>query len=492
MDLVNLDTIYVSLVNHDLRYDISALIKSFYNNVNIIFLEEQALKENQSLFIESILMQNKAITRMLKNGQVVEEFEDNIDTIDIKVDDRDKIEKMGIKKSLFSLLSKVTNTKVPWGVLTGIRPTKIVHNLLDNSFDDETIENILTREYKLNIDKAILIIDIAKRERKFIYPLDEDKYSIYISIPFCPTRCLYCSFPSNDIEKTSNLVDEYTEKLIYEMKKVSEIMINKTLDTVYIGGGTPTAIPAKNLEKIIQSVYYYFGTKMREFTVEAGRPDTINLEILQMLKNNNINRISINPQTMNLETLKTIGRDHTPEEIIESFNLAKQIGFDSINMDLIVGLPGEDKTSVEKTMKYIKELRPENLTVHTMAVKRASKLREEIDKYSLTEQNPVEEMLDITRSYAKELGMNPYYMYRQKQILGNFENVGYSIPGKECIYNMLIMEEKQTIVALGAGAITKVYFPSEDRLERVPNVKDLRVYIDRVDDMIEKKKKYFQ
>ncbi|AFS78738.1 oxygen-independent coproporphyrinogen-III oxidase 2 [Gottschalkia acidurici 9a] len=482
--------IYVYLQGHDFKYDISALIKVFYTDSEIIFIEEKALVDNQGLLIESILNSddNTAFSSLSKDGQVVAESIKDINKIDIKDNDTKKIIKAATKQSIFEVLHKTNDIKVPWGVLTGIRPTKIVHSLLDNKIDEDTIRYILVNEYRVDLEKANLIINIAITERKFIYPLDERKYSLYISIPFCPTRCLYCSFPSNAIDKSSDLVNIYTEKLMHEIEKVFEIMQDKIIDTVYIGGGTPTAIPVKNLDNIIKKVYSVFGSNLREFTVEAGRPDTITLEMLEMLKSNNIKRISINPQTMNQDTLRTIGREHKSQEILDSFRLAKQLGFNIINMDLIVGLPGEDKTHIENTMRYIEELKPENLTVHTMAVKRTSRLKEDIDKYSLTSQNSIEEMLNVTKHYAEKMGMKPYYMYRQKQILGNFENVGYSTDGNECIYNMLIMEEKQTIIAVGAGGVSKVYFPQEDRLERIPNVKDLREYINRVDEMIEKRK----
>ena len=417
---------------------------------------------------------NETITKISKDGKLLSQSISYIKDIDIDCDDEKRILKLAVKQSILSAASQVNDMKMPWGVLTGIRPTKIVHELIDKGIKSNRILEVLTQGYMLRDEKASLITGIAIRERDYIYPLDGDKYSLYISIPFCPTRCLYCSFPSNDIAKSRDFVDIYVEKLIFEMIEMSKVMKDKILDTVYIGGGTPTAIPVSKLDKIIKTVYEYFGKDMREFTVEAGRPDTIDLEMLTMLKNNDIKRISINPQTMNEETLKTIGRNHTVKDIVESFNMARSLGFESINMDLIVGLPGEDVMHVENTMKYISELKPENLTVHTMALKRTSELKKYIDEYHLIDQLNLEGMLNVTKQYAEKMNLIPYYMYRQKQILGNFENIGYSLKGYECIYNMLIMEEKQTIIAVGAGATSKIYSPQTGKVERVPNLKDLR------------------
>lgn len=482
------EKIYVLLIGHDFEYDLRALLKASYLDKEIVFINEKALAKNQSLLIESILNEKQAVTKILRDGQVLIESTLEIKEIDIEVNDEKRILKLAVKQSVLKSLLKISDTKMPWGVLTGIRPTKIVHELLDKKIKKEKILDILKNQYKLNDEKASLITDIALGERKHIYPIDKDKFSIYISIPFCPSRCLYCSFPSNDIVNFREFVDLYTEKLLIELIEMLKVMKGKVLDTVYIGGGTPTALPLTNLEKIIESVYEYFGKNMREFTVEAGRPDTIDLEMLKMLKRQDIKRISINPQSMNDDTLKKIGREHTVKDIVKAFNMAKELDFESINMDIIVGLPGEDENHIIKTMEYIKELNPENLTVHTMSLKRTSRLCKEMDEYDLTNQLKLENMLNITKSYSKDLGYKPYYMYRQKQILGNFENIGYSKEGFDCIYNMLIMEEKQTIVAIGAGGASKIYFPDTGKVKRVANLKDLREYINRVDEMVERKR----
>ncbi|WP_406244144.1 coproporphyrinogen dehydrogenase HemZ [Tissierella carlieri] len=379
---------------------------------------------------------------------------------------------------------------MPWGVLTGIRPVKIVHDLLDKDINENEIIRVLAEEYKLSFDKAKLILDIGRKQREYIYPLNKDRYSLYVSIPFCPTRCLYCSFPALPIGRYENHIKEYTLKVIYEIEQISEMMKGKKINTVYIGGGTPTAIPLMELEKIIQAIYYRFGEKnIKEFTVEAGRPDTITKEYLTMLYKNEVGRISINPQTMNDDTLKLIGRQHKSKDIIETFNLAKEIGFDIINMDLIVGLPGEEIKHIKKTLEEIQKLDPENLTIHTLSVKRGSKFKATIDQYPLQSQNILSAMLNETREYTKDMGLEPYYLYRQKQILGNFENIGYCKAKMECIYNIAMMEEKETIMAAGMGSVSKIFFPEENRIERVPNFKDLKEYLERSSELIERKKK---
>lgn len=490
--------IYVNLKGHDFNYEVFELLRLFLNGEEIKFIEDEALVTDQSFLIESILWNDgykQSVKAILRRGEdrINTSMIEDVTSIDIKETDKIKLTKLGIKQTIFEVMSAYSERKAPWGVLTGIRPTKIAHDLIDKGFTHDIIRDILLKEYKLNIDKAELILKVAKTEREYIYPLDENKFSLYVSIPFCPTRCLYCSFPSNSLKTCNHSTVEYVEKLIYEIHKVGELLQDKVIDTVYIGGGTPTAISPQSLSSIIKSVYETFGKdNINEFTVEAGRPDTITKEMLLMLKDNDIKRISINPQTMNLKTLKLIGRDHSPDDIIEKYNMAKEVGFNSINMDIIVGLPEEGINEVKHTMEEILKLSPDNLTVHTMAVKKASRLVETIEDHHLAKQKEIEDMLNLVKSYTQKLNMHPYYMYRQKQILGNFENVGYSTIGKECIYNMLIMEEKQTIIAVGAGGISKMFYPKEDRIERVPNVKNLSDYITRTEDMILRKKKYLK
>lgn len=484
--------IYVRLIGHNFQYEVYELIKVFYFGEEIIFLEDLN-QYNEGLLILSRLIETneglKASTEIYKDNSLVsKEFIIDIDRIDVDKSSTNKKIRIGIKQSIYDALNNLSNIKAPWGILTGVRPVKIVHNLLDENKSQDEIIHTLTSEYRLDLDKAKLIMDIGKKQREYLYPLDEDNFSIYISIPFCPTRCLYCSFPSLNINSYIHWVEEYVDRLIYEMERIKDLMGKRNVSTVYIGGGTPSAIPNKQLDRIIKAVYKNFDKEsIEEFTVEAGRPDTIDGELLKMLNENQIDRISINPQTMNDNTLKIIGRKHSSKDIINTYYQARQIGFDVINMDLIVGLPSEGIEEIKNTLDSIRELKPENLTVHTLAVKRGSKFINAMDKYKVADQNTIEAMIEQTQIFANEMELFPYYLYRQKQMMGNFENVGYAMEGKECIYNIKMMEEKETVIGLGMGAVSKIYFPKEDRIERIPNVKSLEEYLKRVDEMVNRK-----
>jgi len=399
--------------------------------------------------------------------------------------------KRQIKRHVYLALVKCTGRELPWGMLTGIRPAKIARELLEEGKKKEEILNTLTRFYMLSEDKAKLAYDVALTESKIISRTGRDMISVYIGIPFCPSRCLYCSFTSNPIGKCSHLVGKYLDALKFEIDGIQKIIEKNAykIQSLYIGGGTPTSIDTDSLAGLLEHINKTFDmTSVEEYTLEAGRPDSIDREKLEAAKNYGINRISINPQTMNNRTLEIIGRSHTAEDIIEAFGLAREVGFDNINMDIIVGLPGENLSMFENTLTEIGKLNPENLTVHTMAIKRASRLNEHRSEYNLISGQEAEQMVNVAREFANSMGMHPYYLYRQKNILGNLENIGYCKPGFESIYNIQIMEEKQTIIALGAGAVTKVVYPLDNRIERAFNVKNIEEYISRLDEMIERKK----
>lgn len=396
-----------------------------------------------------------------------------------------------IKRLLYGLLRELTGKDLPWGTLTGIRPTKIaMTKLLEGKTEDE-IRTYMKDTYLTGDDKIDLSIEIARREKQLLSAIDyEHGYSLYVGIPFCPTTCLYCSFTSFPIASWQKRMDEYLDALFQEMDYVARTMQGRTLDTVYFGGGTPTSLSAEHLEAVMKKLKGTFDfTSVKEFTVEAGRPDSITEEKLAVLLKYGVTRISINPQTMKQETLDLIGRRHTVEMVKEKFLLARKMGFDNINMDLIIGLPEETLEDVQNTMEDIKGLNPDSITVHSLAIKRAARLNMFKERYGDLKITNTQEMIDLTAAYARNMGQEPYYLYRQKNMAGNFENVGYSRPGKACIYNILIMEEKQTIVACGAGTTTKVVFPSENRLERAENVKDVEQYISRVGEMMERKEK---
>ena len=396
-----------------------------------------------------------------------------------------------LKRLLYHVLEERTGHGLPWGALTGIRPTKIAMSRLEQGWDEDSIRRFMMEQYLTSREKADLSIEIAKREREILKDIDYvNGYSLYVGIPFCPTTCLYCSFTSYPIGKWEKRMEEYLGALFREMEYTANRMKGRVLDTVYFGGGTPTSLSAKHLDQVLCRVEELFDlSHVKEFTVEAGRPDSITREKFQVLKNHGVTRISINPQTMKQETLDLIGRRHTVEQVKEAFFMAREMGFDNINMDLIVGLPEEDIEDVRRTMEEIASLGPDNVTVHSLAIKRAARLNMFKEQYENLKIVNTQETIDLTARCCREMGLEPYYLYRQKNMAGNFENVGYAKPGKAGIYNILIMEEKQTIVGLGAGTTTKAAFPAENRIERVENVKEVEQYIGRIEEMIGRKEK---
>jgi len=487
----------VILKGHNFEYEVGELLKAFgildfsfvlkdfgdvdnYNHHSFLINE---LKGNDTKYIVR--------TKIIEDGSIVgsKQAEYNLNYIKGNIEKRKEIKRL-IKLNIYDTLVKADYESLPWGILTGIRPAKIVHEMLDRNFTIDDIKDILKTRYRLSDDKIQLVMGIAMREREYIYPIKKDLISLYISIPFCPTRCIYCSFPSNPIKSKGNKVDDYLNSLHKEIVETGKLIrdLGKKVENIYIGGGTPTTLSSEQLRYLIAKIFDSFDTtQLKEFTVEAGRPDTIDEDKLIVLKNNGVDRISINPQTMNKNTLKTIGRIHTVEDIERTYYKAREIGFRTINMDIIIGLPNEGINEINHTLEKIEKLSPENLTVHTLAIKKSSELKQSIDEYRIKE-DLVVDMLKLARRYSEKMGLFPYYMYRQKYMVGNLENTGYCKVGHECIYNMQIMEEKQTIIALGAGGVSKIVYPRENRLERVPNVKNVDEYINRVDEMIDRKK----
>ena len=459
------------------QYDIHSLYKAFYpeEDVRIIVGEKGSVPEKETDISP----------------------DDEISFIDVY---RDKNE---LKRSIYKDLSAKTGKLLPWGDLTGIRPTRIAMNLIDEGMSDKEICDYMRDTYLVSEEKINLAIDIARREKRILSEIDyENGYSLYIGIPFCPTTCLYCSFTSYPIGAFKGMVDDYITCLEKEIDYVAEAFAGKTLDTVYIGGGTPTTLLPDQIRRLID----YLRDKLdmshvKEFTVESGRPDSITRDKLIAMKEMDVTRISVNPQTMSDETLKLIGRQHTVSQLIDSFKMAREEGFDNINMDIILGLPGETEKDVQHTIDEIVKLAPDDLTVHSLAIKRGSRLFETIREKELKGELKVSlqysmsntgEMMDIARKGAKALGLEPYYLYRQKNISGNFENTGYAKEGKAGIYNILINEEVQSIVALGAGTVTKRVFGEGGRIERCDNVKDVKLYMDNIDDMIRRKRELFE
>lgn len=398
-----------------------------------------------------------------------------------------------IKKVIFKALRDITGDEYPWGTLVGIRPSKIALKHLREGKSEEEVKEIFFEKHITLEEKAQLCIDVAEFEDKYVNK-DPKNIAIYVGMAFCPTRCLYCSFAANPIGGNKKLVNPYLEALTYEIEEIKKYVDEKGLriESVYFGGGTPTAVNDEEFENLMNKIYNSFveNRELKEFTVECGRPDSITLNKLQTMKKYDVTRISINPQTMNDETLKLIGRGHTSQDVIDKFKMARELGFEDINMDMIIGLPGEGLQEAKITAREIKKLSPDSLTIHGLSLKRGSIMYENFilkKGLGLKSQEEIMKMYEESKNLAKELELTPYYMYRQKNMVGNMENLGYSKKGKECIYNIQMIEDKQTIIALGADAVTKVVFLENDRIERFGNVKDIKEYVNRIKEMVDGK-----
>lgn len=555
--------ITVQLNEPNFEYDIHSLVKAFYpqHDVLVKAMPREEFPESVFHLVVNYDRKNHMIDfKFFEHNQKETQEEDDVakeetvaqdhenramkekialdGSVQVDFEDRKKT-KNELKQQLYYLLTVYAGKTLPWGTLTGIRPTKIPMELLEEGKSEDEIRSYMKETYLASDEKIDLSLSVAKRELELLSRIDyENGYSLYVGIPFCPSTCLYCSFTSYPLAKWANRMDEYLDALEKEIAFTAEACKHKVLNSVYIGGGTPTTLSAEQMDRLLTMIGSYFGiadeqgrmiyadehvneidvidevqnpmdgagtenaltdadskmekarkqTQLLEFTVEAGRPDSITREKLEVIHRHNISRISINPQTMKEETLRLIGRQHTVQQTIDSFKLAREVGFDNINMDLIVGLPEETIEDVRETMRQLEELDPDNITVHSLAIKRAARLRMQKVQYENLHIENTAQTIDLTAECCHEMGLEPYYLYRQKNMAGNFENVGYAKPGKAGVYNILIMEEKQTIMALGAGATTKVVFEDGKRIERVGNVKDIINYLDRVDEMVERKR----
>ena len=547
--------ITVQLSEPNFEYDIHSLVKAFYPQYDVLVkaMPREEFPESVFHLVVTYDRENHRIDfKFFEREQKELQEDDNVAETETVAQDhgKDAIEekmtlsgsvpvdfadrkktKNELKQKLYCLLTQYAGKTLPWGTLTGIRPTKIPMELLEEGKSEAEIRSYMKETYFASDEKIELSLAVAKRELELLSRIDyENGYSLYVGIPFCPSTCLYCSFTSYPLAKWANRMDEYLDALEKEIAFTAEACRHKVLNSVYIGGGTPTTLSAEQMDRLLTMIGSYFGiadeqgrmiyvdehvnvndasvadgeddttgsdcgngktrkqTQLLEFTVEAGRPDSITREKLEVIHKHNISRISINPQTMKEETLRLIGRQHTVQQTIDSFKLAREVGFDNINMDLIVGLPEETIEDVRETMRQLEELDPDNITVHSLAIKRAARLRMQKEQYENLHIENTAQTIDLTAECCHEMGLEPYYLYRQKNMAGNFENVGYAKPGKAGVYNILIMEEKQTIMALGAGATTKVVFADGKRIERVGNVKDITNYLERVDEMVERKR----
>lgn len=404
----------------------------------------------------------------------------------------DSSDKESIKRLVFSFLREKTGKVIPWGTLIGVRPVKIASKMLNEGKSDKEIIDTYRNFYLVSSEKSELALEIAKKEKEILDRTEYDECGIYIDMPFCPTKCFYCSFlsvPSSD----RKLLSEYIDTLLYDIEKTSEMVKEAHLKPAYIyfGGGTPTAPDDEDFERVLESISKNFitGNKIKEYTIECGRPDTINERKLKAMKSHGCDRISINPQSMKDDTLILMGRTHGSDDIIRTYKLAEKIGFHSVNMDVIAGLPGETPEDFENTINRVIGLSPDNVTVHCLSVKSGSYLKES-GKFRLSPAEDIEKMVEIASERLCREGYLPYYLYRQKNISGNLENTGYSKKGREGIYNIAMMEETIPVISCGASGITKVItdMPGRDRIMRHSSKKDIRLYIDNIETILKEKK----
>ena len=390
---------------------------------------------------------------------------------------------------LYKLLCDFTGLTQPWGILTGVRPVKLLRRLAEESNEEQAAKKF-EKDFFVSNEKIALSRETEHNERKILELSKPESFSLYVGIPFCPSRCSYCSFVMASIERAEKLIEPYIKLLCEEIKRTAEIAnkLGLRLETVYFGGGTPTTLSAEQLDTVLGTVNKSFDmSTCREFTVEAGRPDTIDIAKLFALKENKVDRISINPQTVNNEVLKTIGRKHTAQQFFDAFELARKCGFDNINTDLIAGLSTDTTESFKNSLDSIVRLNAECITVHTLCMKRASRLTTEGVTLDLQQARDAREMLAYTQNILGQNEYIPYYMYRQSRMVGNLENVGWSKRGFESLYNVYVMDETHTILACGSGGVTKLKRNNPDYLERIFNFKYPYEYIDRFDELIQRK-----
>ena len=403
--------------------------------------------------------------------------------------ERDRLLQRIIKKAFYKAAVKINGTKPAWGALTGIRPGKIATGLIESGLSDKETARRLQNDFFVTKERAELCINTANAGIKTKNSLSEQDIAIYVGIPFCPTRCAYCSFVSQSVEKSANLMEPFLDALYKEIEETARIIDETGLNiaAVYFGGGTPTTLSETQLDGLMNKLYGEFDLEnVREFTVEAGRPDTITEGKLRVLKKHGVTRVSINPQTMSDEVLEIIGRRHSAADIISAYDLARKVGIEAVNMDLIAGLPGDSVEGFSETIDKVLALEPENVTVHTLSLKKGARIMTE--NIGVPDGECVGKMLDICTDRLKNAGYSPYYLYRQKFISGGFENVGWAKPGFDSLYNILIMEELCSIIALGGGASTKLVCPETGRIERIFNPKYPKEYIEKIDTTVEKKK----
>ncbi|MEJ8545685.1 coproporphyrinogen III oxidase [Brevibacillus borstelensis] len=475
--------IQVKCEGHQFEREIGLILALFYEDPEIVYVSEWEGSDGLRIRLSleergegvcatgELLAADRHEKRMVERPYTV-----------LEEKEQRKIAKRAVSYVLLQLLEELTGIEQGWGVLTGIRPTKLMHSLLSSGAGREAVHRRLQNDYMVRPHKLSLLQEIIDRQLKVVpdfYQIDRE-LSVYIGIPFCPTKCAYCTFPAYAIRSHTASVNPFLEGLHYEIERMGQWLTERDMriTSIYFGGGTPTSITADDMDQLFQTMHRTFPyiEGIRELTVEAGRPDTITREKLAVMKRWEVDRISINPQSFTQETLRAIGRHHTVKETIEKYHLAMEMGLTNINMDLIIGLPGEGLKEWEHSLSEVEKLMPTSLTVHTLSFKRASEMTQNKERYQVASREEVSRMMELASRWTKENGYHPYYLYRQKNILGNLENVGYALEGQESIYNIMIMEEAQTILGLGCGAVSKLMAPGSGKLVRWPNPKDPKTY----------------
>jgi len=475
------------LINHSCKYECEKICRIFFPAECFEFIPEKEEKTDEDYVYTEITENGDSLTfyaEVLINGKRAD-FSETVSS-DAATDDSTK-EKY-LARSMVRALAAVTGFVPPWGILTGVRPSKLMQKHIGEK-GEEKADTIFNGFLMVSPEKTRLAHSVATAEQKCIGLSERSSYSVYVSIPFCPTRCSYCSFVSHSIAQAKKLIPDYVRLLCEEIEYSAQLAAEAGLkvDTVYIGGGTPTSLEAADLEKICDALNAHFGARLcREFTVEAGRPDTITKEKLEVLKKAGVTRISINPQTFSDEVLHNIGRKHSAQDTIDKFNLARSLGFDNINMDFIAGLPGDSVENFRASIEKAIALGAENITVHTLALKKSASLVTEDETGTVCDETPG--MLGIASQLLYGAGYIPYYMYRQSKSVGNLENVGWCRQGRECLYNIYMMEEIHSIMAMGGGAVTKLVDPDTKQIERVYNFKYPYEYISRFAELLERKR----
>ncbi len=464
--------------NHNFHFELENLTRLFFPNEKITVIRDFSEPQPPCIYTEV----SDKITISVNIGS----FNKSETAVKRLTDDDNELVSAQL---LYKLLCDFTGLTQPWGILTGVRPVKLLRRLAEESSEEQAVKKF-ENDFFVSNEKIALSRETEHNERKILELSKPESFSLYVGIPFCPSRCSYCSFVMASIERAEKLIEPYTKLLCEEIKQTAEIAnkLGLRLETVYFGGGTPTTLSAEQLDTVLRTVNNSFDmSTCREFTVEAGRPDTIDIAKLFALKENKVDRISINPQTVNDEVLKTIGRKHTAQQFFDAFELARKCGFDNINTDLIAGLPTDTPESFKNSLDSIVRLNAECITVHTLCMKRASRLTTEGVTLDLQQARDAREMLAYTQNILGQNEYIPYYMYRQSRMVGNLENVGWSKKGFESLYNVYVMDETHTILACGSGGVTKLKRNNPDYLERIFNFKYPYEYIDRFDELIQRK-----